>query len=337
MPEVSRQRRTARPKRKMAHDTEIQLSTEHIRKQLADPSQVIRDFDAEAAAAAKSAPKATTRQTPFARADDIDPYFSAPRLSYLPSTAKQMVCFQPLSELPHAKKARTDSPAAVAIGGDDEPEAWRSAARGEEPGAALDSSMSYEVLGSADEPAADDLPGGEFADGLDEPFPLDDMADLPADDPMPSGGQSSVSPANAESQPTGFDPQVDLPDVTADGDDAGGTEAGGNKEGKHEAWNPRTRKMYHMLSESFDKSSDEALSYNAMVATVRTPEKRKVVAGCFQELLFLTTHGLIELDQRKAYGNILISKTELFDGALAASTSASGQRSQGSKKAVRKS
>ena len=37
------------------------------------------------------------------------------------------------------------------------------------------------------------------------------------------------------------------------------------------------------------------------------------MAGCFQELLFLTTHGIVELQQKRAYGNILVAKTELFD------------------------
>ena len=47
--------------------------------------------------------------------------------------------------------------------------------------------------------------------------------------------------------------------------------------------------------------------------TRNLPNKRKIVAGCFQELLFLTTHGIIELDQAKAYGNIVVNKTELFE------------------------
>jgi chromatin segregation and condensation protein Rec8/ScpA/Scc1 (kleisin family) len=38
-----------------------------------------------------------------------------------------------------------------------------------------------------------------------------------------------------------------------------------------------------------------------------------VVAGCFQELLFLSTHGLLELQQQKPYANIIISKAEGFD------------------------
>ena len=65
-------------------------------------------------------------------------------------------------------------------------------------------------------------------------------------------------------------------------------------------------------------TTDAPLSYNAMIAmTKASAHKRKVVAGCFQELLFLTTHGIIELRQAKAYGNILVAKTELFDTVAA--------------------
>ena len=77
--------------------------------------------------------------------------------------------------------------------------------------------------------------------------------------------------------------------------------------------------MFSMLREAFDESSGAALSYSAMVhGTKASANKRKVVAGCFQELLFLTTHGIIELQQRKAYGNIVVAKTELFDEVQAA-------------------
>ena len=74
--------------------------------------------------------------------------------------------------------------------------------------------------------------------------------------------------------------------------------------------------MYTMLSAAFDESGGETLSYFAMVAKTRPgPERRRVVAGCFQELLFLATHGIIDLQQKKPYSNILISQTELFGKA----------------------
>ena len=71
--------------------------------------------------------------------------------------------------------------------------------------------------------------------------------------------------------------------------------------------------MHQMLDKSFDESDGQALSFDAMVAKSRGPQKRRVVAGCFQELLFLSTHGLIELQQQKPYSNIVITKTDDFD------------------------
>ena len=47
-----------------------------------------------------------------------------------------------------------------------------------------------------------------------------------------------------------------------------------------------------------------------------------MVAGCFQELLFLTTHGHIKLQQHKPYDNIVISKSDLFDSVTTAATPA---------------
>merc|ERR1719240_1839162 len=69
-----------------------------------------------------------------------------------------------------------------------------------------------------------------------------------------------------------------------------------------------------MLKGAFEESDGAALSYFSMAKGARKEaNKRKIIAGCFQELLFLTTHGMIELDQRKPYKDILIGKTELFD------------------------
>ena len=48
-------------------------------------------------------------------------------------------------------------------------------------------------------------------------------------------------------------------------------------------------------------------------ATKESAEKRRIVAGCFQELLFLSTHGLLYLEQARPYADIIIDKTEAFD------------------------
>ena len=79
------------------------------------------------------------------------------------------------------------------------------------------------------------------------------------------------------------------------------------------AWSARTQKMHAMLDRAFAESNGMALSFDAMVAKSKGKEKRRVVAGCFQELLFLSTHGLLELQQQKPYANIIISKAEGFD------------------------
>ena len=116
----------------------------------------------------------------------------------------------------------------------------------------------------------------------------------------------------------------------ADKDDEEGAEASQGKRGKKRskggeasqetnsdphAWNQRTRRMYGMLRESFEASSDAPLSYHSMITATKLTgaHKRKVVAGCFQELLFLATHGILEIQQTKAYGNIVVAKTEIFD------------------------
>jgi chromatin segregation and condensation protein Rec8/ScpA/Scc1 (kleisin family) len=71
--------------------------------------------------------------------------------------------------------------------------------------------------------------------------------------------------------------------------------------------------MYGVLAGAFAESNGMAISYNSMVARTAVKDKRRVVAGCFQELLFLTTHGVTQLAQAKAYGDIVISKAEGFD------------------------
>ena len=84
-----------------------------------------------------------------------------------------------------------------------------------------------------------------------------------------------------------------------------------------EAWSKRTHNMYLMLGEAFSESDGMPLSYDAMIGQTHGKDKRRVVAGCFQELLFLTTKGLIDLEQARPYSNIVVSKTDLFDSVLA--------------------
>ena len=71
------------------------------------------------------------------------------------------------------------------------------------------------------------------------------------------------------------------------------------------SWSARTQQVYTTLNEAFKESGGMGLSYDAMIAQTRSAPKRRVVAGCFQELLFLTTHGLTDLAQSKPYGTPL--------------------------------
>jgi hypothetical protein len=125
-----------------------------------------------------------------------------------------------------------------------------------------------------------------------------------------------------EPQPAGFDSTHVLPDMDRDSLDPSKDPAGRSQasQGRSpEAWSSRTRRMYAMLASAFGESEGEALSYAAMIGKTKDgPEKRRVVAGCFQELLYLCTHGLIDLKQQTPYANILVSKTELFEQVVAA-------------------
>ena len=321
----ARERRSL-AKRKMVLDDEIQLSTEQMRKQLADTSSITRNLPAEEAAASKaSGPAASGSGTKY------DPIFDPPTLPYLPAALGQMAVFQyarPAKRARHeetkaARAAEQTAPEdenAPPLEPDmDEVEAWRSADHaeaGDGVGAALGADESFAARESAGRGGF-----GEFAEGFDEPF-MDEMGEM---EPYPTGGRPSMDEADE-----GFgDFSRELPDVdvTDELDGKGERVQGKGSQGSQghtgsadpNAWNSRTRKMYSMLKVAFGDSSDAPLSYNAMIATTRnSAQKRKVVAGCFQELLFLTTHGIVELNQKKAYGNILVAKTELFDNVAAA-------------------
>jgi hypothetical protein len=156
-----------------------------------------------------------------------------------------------------------------------------------------------------------------------EEEPLDDeeegLGSMEAPDDF---GAAYVAPSDEPEVDTGFDPKLKLPNVAADNSFADVADGAGATQEDPKHWNPRTRKMYEVLAMAFDAAGDEPVSYKAMISsTCRSSkpnsEKRKIVAGCFQEVLFLATHGLVELDQKRAYGNLLIAKTELFADAAA--------------------
>lgn len=313
----SRAAANRKAKRKMVLDETIQLSTEQIRAQLADTSAITRnpalDGDADAPGGA--------------RHDGADSIFGPPTLPFLPAAAATMpFFFQP----PGKDGARDKRPRPAAGDADaDAPEAWRASLPGDDAEAAV------EPPSARKSPRAGKSPSGapefaEFGGDFDEPFMEDEMlgAEQPPrdDEPLPADEEVPLPPMpdDGEPLPAGFATTTELPDVdTGYGEEA----AAGARDGSQshsqgntdpDAWNPRTRKMYAMLSAAFAESKGEALSYFAMIAKTRPgPEKKRVVAGCFQELLFLCTHGIIDLKQKKPYTDIIISQTELFEKAAA--------------------
>jgi len=325
-------------KRKMVIDEETQISSEQIRKQLNDPEElkkIIRDFDIEEAAYDAAA----------AREDDWDPIAGPPRAPYLPSGIADFACFQPNPRRPDAKKARLSDAAAAkraaadrAAAAEDDEEMEEEAPEGEfddaddemeqlrsagpaEPGsgvadaASRASGVGASPSGAGFEPA-DELPMADFGQEDEEAAAEDD--DLGA---MEEPIGAALPPVSDEPEvDTGFDPKVKLPNVDADSKEDADGQGASQDDPAH--WNPRTRKMYEVLADAFEASGDKPLSYNAMIAPTKaskisSAEKRKIVSGCFQELLFLTTHGLVDIDQQRPYGNLLVSKTELFVDAAA--------------------
>ena len=338
-----------KPKRKMVLDVETMISTEQIRKQLTDPMElrkITRDFDAEEAAHAAAA----------TREDEWDPFAGPLRgLSYLPRGAETFACFRPNAPRVAPKKARfsdavdvasgraAKQPAAAAAAAaasasasasaalddeDDAPEQFRSAdTPGRGPTAAVHARASLEPLPSGGRGSFGAVPMG---DDEEEPMPFDDEEEPLDDEEEGLGtmeapdafGAEYMAPSDEPEVDTGFDPKLKLPNVAADNSSADVADGAGATQEDPKHWNPRTRKMYEVLAMAFDAAGDEPVSYKAMIGnTCRSSkpssEKRKIVAGCFQEVLFLATHGLVELDQKRAYGNLLIAKTELFADAAA--------------------
>jgi chromatin segregation and condensation protein Rec8/ScpA/Scc1 (kleisin family) len=48
-------------------------------------------------------------------------------------------------------------------------------------------------------------------------------------------------------------------------------------------------------------------------STAPHANRKRVVAGCFQELLFLASHGLVSLTQERPYRDVAVHKTARFD------------------------
>lgn len=283
------------PKRKMIVDKELQISPEKMRAQLHDTSAIVRKIGDEASV------MGTYPEV------DSHPFAGPPTLSFLPATVANMPCFQFGGKATPAKKARSERAAPPdELMDSEEPERWRSAEE-QEPvpevtPACPTPSVHAESMPEVEKPEFAEFDEGEFL--FDEP--------LPQDEPLPPTEEIET-----------FKTSQKLPDVDVGESMAvsRGKDVKGKKKASHqpeqEAWSKRTHNMYLMLGEAFKEAGDMPLSYDAMVSQTSGPDKRRVVAGCFQELLFLTTHGLIELEQQRAYADIVVTKTDTFDSITA--------------------
>jgi len=71
----------------------------------------------------------------------------------------------------------------------------------------------------------------------------------------------------------------------------------------------RTRKMYHMLKNELTKQADDGKGRDdPHLSFLRLVEGRQpdIVAGAFYQLLLLKQNGLIDVQQKKAYDDIVI-------------------------------
>lgn len=302
--EKKRREKPRKAKRKMVMDEDLQITTAQMREQLSDTTNIIRDLSA-------------TSKEP-SQAQGASSFMGPPPLPFLPADFDDLDCFYAASR-PLAKRSRRES---VRSDGGEEPEQWRSAQTLSE--------LQADALGGGEAAAA----SGECA-GIADPIPDQTMFveehDEPFDDRAPEMEFDAALleqepemelevPIHDEPEIPSFKTSHELPDV--DSSETPGRSGRKNSssqpsQGAAEsgAWSKRTENMYKMLDQSFEESDGMSLSYDAMAATTqrRGSEKRRVVAGCFQELLFLATHGLVDLSQQKPYGNIVVSKTPLFD------------------------
>ena len=279
-------RKASNKRKAMTFDSTIQISNGEYKRMLQDTSAITRDLVAES----------TKRQRQREAPSDFDLFSGAPSLSLLPPEALELDCFQPgnlnvFGRTQRATKAAAQPADAEAEGVEDE-QAFQPMGEdemGADFGMEMGDGMEAQPFG--EEPLGDEEPLGE------EELPLDD-------EPLPSVPDTFVGGSQAL-------PNVDGNEIGKGGKGSGASPGGTAEPGA--AWSARTQKMHAMLDRAFAESDGMALSFDAMVAKSKGKEKRRVVAGCFQELLFLSTHGLLELQQQKPYANIIISKAEGFD------------------------
>ena len=277
-------RKPSNKRKAMTFDTVVQISNAEYKRMLQDTSAITRDLVAESTKRQREVPS------------DLDLFSGAPSLSALPPEALELDCFQPgnlnvFGRKQRATKAAAQPADAEAEGVEDE-QAFQPMGE-DEMGADFGMEMGG---GGMEQPFGEEPLGDEEPLGEEEP-PLDD-------EPLPSVPDTFEGGSQAL-------PNVDGNEIGKGGKGSGASPGGTADPGA--AWSARTQKMHAMLDRAFAESDGMALSFDAMVAKSKGAQKRRVVAGCFQELLFLSTHGLLELQQQQPYANIIISKAEGFD------------------------
>mmetsp|Transcript_20879 Transcript_20879/g.45403 ORF Transcript_20879/g.45403 Transcript_20879/m.45403 type:complete len:686 (+) Transcript_20879:84-2141(+) len=332
----SAKKQRARKRKSLAIDHETQLSKETMKASLADASSIVRDYDAAQAHAAARAPHADdpfTAPPPLAFvAADLLAAAVAPRDAGKLTAKRQRTRDEPAQPAPidhdvplddgvredraaPHEHVRFAEPEDAFNFPEEEPMLSPRGVHMEEPEAehvSEDASNSH-GLNVSDPPASSAAEHFPSARGAD-PFTADPFADTDAFADTDVFAASGVAGS-------GFAASTQLPDVDANAvADKPGKGRSMQNEGGHDpsSWSARTQKMYAALGAAFDESNGAPLSYDSMATTTARRHKRRVVAGCFQELLFLTTHGLTELTQHAPYGDIIISKAPAFDSFVLA-------------------
>mmetsp|Transcript_4879 Transcript_4879/g.14775 ORF Transcript_4879/g.14775 Transcript_4879/m.14775 type:complete len:632 (-) Transcript_4879:123-2018(-) len=311
-------RASQRPKRKMLVDDEIQIPTAQMKAQLNDTSNITVDLD-NFAGASQAAVAHSSRSI-------IDPYLAPPSLEFVPAELLARPCFKSAGGAASPKRRRSSISTRASLG--ERPPTTSGIAAGEEGQVVEERSPQADIF------APEELPQ-YFGVEQDPYLPFDDQPPFetsgmqegsvefepPADEPS-SARRRSRHAAEAFPLPPSFAAATALPEVDASAS-AHPIDSGGSSQGARpfeDNWSLRTQKMYNVLADAFIESEGMALSYDAMVARTAAKHKRRVVAGCFQELLFLTTHGVTQLVQGEAYSDIIISKAEGFDSISISAT-----------------
>jgi len=286
-------RKSVKRKVMMLLDADLQISNSQMKKQVTDTASIVSDFVADGQAIKKREPPP-------------DLFSGPPGLLLLPPEVLELECFQP------GKLNVASNKQQRGVGETEKPCGRGHTSVQEAPSDEDPAKQADEMHFGGDQFGDGQFSGEQFgAEHFGETQGMGEDAQFVEQQPGAEEERSSPLPSFSTSQ--------QLP--TVDGNEMGARDKGGSQ-GVAEAaaaWSARTQQMHAMLDRAFSESKGMALSFDAMAAKSKGPQKRRVVAGCFQELLFLTTHGLLELQQHQPYADIVISKTDDFDAVVVTS------------------